>query len=229
MVLASKIFKVAEKISFDTLIEKLKSYSKEEFIEDFNLSLLTEIKDLNVKGDRITGEVYRDVLVRLFQRGKMQASFKTIRVPFMFKKFKESTFLAVAEKKQTANFIANLFSNILFLSIGGIVNVEISPELLEKYQRQNSTFTKVMFFDSLNLPNLEKISLYGPSISETPLYSEYIRRGKIWYMVLSLNKNNYVVGLTRDGIVVIFNKVSIDDLFSFIDEDVIPMVYSSSS
>ncbi|MBO3757656.1 MAG: hypothetical protein QXS21_00765 [Thermoproteota archaeon] len=142
----------------------------------------------------------------------------------MFKIKNKFLFLIVAEKKQVANSVANLFSNILFLTVGGIVNAEISPEVLAKYQKQNSSSTKVIFFDGLNLPNLEKISLYGPSLSDTNLYADYMERGKIWYTVLTSAKNNYVVGITRDCVVTIFNKVGVEDLFAFIEEEVLQLV-----
>ncbi|MGB9758225.1 MAG: hypothetical protein ACP5KW_00100 [Thermoproteota archaeon] len=206
------------------MVEKLSNYRQEDHIEEFNLSLLTEVKDLNVKGDKVFGELYKDVMVRLFQRGTLQVSYKTIKVPFMFKIKNNSLFLVVAEKKQVANSVANLFSNILFLTIGGIVNAEIPPEALARYQRQNSSSTKVIFFDNLNLPNLEKISLYGPSLADTNLYADYMQRGKIWYTVLTSAKNNYVVGITRDSVVTIFNKVSVEDLFAFVEEEVLQLI-----
>jgi hypothetical protein len=163
-------------------------------------------------------------MIRLFQRGNLQVSYKTIKVPFMFKIQNKVLFLIIAEKKQVANSVANLFSNILFLTIGGIVNAEIPPESLARYQKQNSSLTKVIFFDNLNLPNLEKISLYGPSLADTNLYADYMQRGKIWYTVLTSTKNNYVVGITRDCVVTVFNRVSVEDLFAFIEEEVLPLI-----
>lgn len=206
------------------MVEKLSNYRQEDHVEEFNLSLLTEVKDLNIKEDKVFGDLYKDIMIRLFQRGTLQVSFKTIKVPFMFKIKNKNLFLVVAEKKQVANSIANLFSNILFLTIGGIVNAEILPEVLASYQKQNSSSTKVIFFDNLNLPNLEKISLYGPSLADTSLYADYMQRGKIWYTVLTSTKNNYVVGITRDCVVTIFNKVSVEDLFVFIEEEVLQLV-----
>ncbi|MCI4438920.1 hypothetical protein JHC27_03615 [archaeon] len=163
-------------------------------------------------------------MIRLFQRGTLQVSYRTIKVPFMFKIKNNSLFLVVAEKKQVANSVANLFSNILFLTIGGIVNAEIPPEAIARYQKQNSSSTKVIFFDNLNLPNLEKISLYGPSLADTNLYADYMQRGKIWYTVLTSTRNNYVVGITRDSVVTIFNKVSVEDLFTFVEEEVLQLI-----
>jgi hypothetical protein len=224
LVIAGKVFKLMERSSMEQVAEKLSGYKSETPLEGTDISLMTEIKDLKSSPDGLQGLIYRDVPVRLLKRGKMQMSFRTLETPFAFFTKKSDIYLLIVEKKHVANALANKFSELLFLSIGGILNSEIQPETIESYHRNNSDGTKVMFFDGLDIPNIDKLSLYGPSLSQTPLYSTYLSRGRIWYTVLTSNKYGYVVGLTRDSVVVVFNRVSTDDFTGFVGDEILQLI-----
>jgi len=224
MVLAGKIFRVVEQVSIETIAEKLNGYRNEQTIEGSDLSLLTEIKDLNSTKDELSGIISRDVPVRLRQREELEVTFRTVDTPFLFRQRKPDMLLLVAERKPVANAIANLFSSTLFLSLGGVLNAEITPKTLESYHRRNPEGTKVMFFDGLEIPNLDKISLYGPSISDTSLYPTYVSQGSIWYVVVTSRKYGYVVGVTRDAVVTIFNRMSIEDFVSFVKDEILELI-----
>jgi len=224
MVIAGKVFRVVENTSVGSIAEKLSGYRSEQEIEGTDLTLLTEIKDLSTREDELHGTISRDVPLRLFKRGKLEVTFRTVDTPFLFKQREADMLLLVVEKKPVANAVANLLSSILFLTLGGILNVEIAPKVLESYHRRNPEGTKVMFFDGLEIPNLDKLSLYGPSISETPLYPTYVAQGSIWYVVVTSSKYGYVEGITRDGVVTVFNRISVDDFTSFVEDEVFELV-----
>jgi hypothetical protein len=95
---------------------------------------------------------------------------------------------------------------------------------LESYHRRNPEGTKVMFFDGLEIPNLNKISLYGPSISDTPLYPTYVSQGNIWYVVVTSRKYGYIVGVTRDAVVTVFNRMSVEDFIEFVKDEIFELI-----
>jgi len=130
----------------------------------------------------------------------------------------------VLEKKWRANSIANALSEILFITVGRIVEVEIPPEVLRSYHDENSEGTKVVFFSDVDAPNVEKLSLYGSSLANTPLYVDYLSRGKIWYIVIASRRYGYTVGITRNGIVTIFNNVEPGAFLTYIMEEVFPLI-----
>jgi len=224
MVIAGKAFQVAEKVTMESIAEKLTGYKSEKTIEGSDLTLLTEIRDLNAGKDELSGVISRDVPVRLNKRGELEVTFKTIDTPFIFRQRKSDMLLLVVEKKPVANAMANLFSSLLFLSLGGILNAEILPKTLESYHRRNPEGTKVMFFDGLDIPNLDKISLYGPSISDTSLYPAYVSQGSIWYVVVTSRKYGYVVGVTRDAVITIFNRMSVEDFIGFVKDEIFDLI-----
>ena len=224
MVIAGKIFKLMERTSVEQIADKLNGYKSEVSLEGADISLVTEIRDLKSSQRGLEGLIVRDVPVRLYKRGKMDISFRTIETSFAFFTRNSDIYLLIVEKKHAANALANKLSELLFLSIGGILNSEIQPNVLESYHRSNPDGTKVMFFDGLDIPNIDKLSLYGPSLSQTPLYTTYLARGRIWYAVLTSNKYGYVVGITRDAVVVVFNRLSTEDFMAFVGDEVLQLL-----
>lgn len=211
-------------MTVESIAEKLTGYKSEQTIEGSDLTLLTEIRDLRAGKDELSGIISKDVPVRLNKRGELEVTFKTIDTPFLFQQRKSDMLLLIVEKKPVANAMANLLSSVLFLSLGGILNAEISPKTLESYHRRNPEGTKVMFFDGLEIPNLDKLSLYGPSISDTSLYPTYVSQGHIWYVVVTSRKYGYVVGVTRDAVVTIFNRMSVEDFIDFVKDEILDLI-----
>jgi hypothetical protein len=132
--------------------------------------------------------------------------------------------LAVFEKKERANNVANQLSKILFLLPGRILEVRIEPDTIKKYHEEHMEDAKVLFFDDVDIPNISKLSLYGSGLANTALYSEYLTHGKLWYIVMRSKKFGYIVGFTRNGIVVSFTKIEIKDLSSFVKTEIFPLL-----
>ena len=76
----------------------------------------------------------------------------------------------------------------------------------------------------MGIPNLDKLSLYGPDLIETDLFDEYASKGEMWYIVITSKKRGHVVGITRNGIVVIFNKVTHKEYLDYIADEVFPLI-----
>jgi hypothetical protein len=143
--------------------------------------------------------------MQVFHRGKVIPQPHTVEAVFSFAESKGTTFLTVVEKKRVANFVANKLSELLFEKVGGIVEARISPETLREFHLKNSEDTKITFFDNVDIPNVNKLSLYGPDLVNTSLFEDYGKHGDLWYVVARSKEYGYVVGITRDASVTIFN------------------------
>jgi hypothetical protein len=226
LVLSAKVFEVREKVGIDVIAAKLKDVKREEpYVEaSFKCDLITEVKDLKLTTDHLTGVFSQDRVIHINHRGELLTVPKTFETPFLFQKYKEKTHLTILQKKWQANNIANYMSEALFITTGLITEVEISPDNLRLYHEQNPEGTKVIFFSDVNIPNVEKLSLYGASLANTKLYADFLSHGKIWYIVITSKKHGHTVGITSNGIIVIFNQVAQADFLSYITDEIFPLI-----
>lgn len=226
MVLAGKIFKLREETSLKALAAKLKGYSKEESYteEGFKQNLITEVKDLILKSTSLEGVFSQDRVVHVPYRGELLPVPKTSEALFAFYEYKDEILLLVLEKKWQANNIANLLCEILFITTGFIVEARIPSEKLKYYHEQNIAGTKIIFFSDINIPNVNKLSLYGASLANTSLYTNFLTHGNIWYIVVTSKKHGYIVGLTGNAIVTVFNRIEPSEFLEYATDEVFPLI-----
>jgi len=226
LVSAGKVFKLKEKTDFQSLAAKLKNLRKEEqYNEDnYNFSLQTEVRDLSLDDRVLRGVFSWDIITHIFHRGKNIPVPKTIEASFSFARKEEIMFLTIVEKKSLANNIANQLSEALFITAGNIVESKISPEVLRSFHESNPEDTKVIFFDDIDIPNINKLSLYGSALLNTSLYNDYCDHGQIWYLVFKSKKHGNIVGLTRDTVVTIFNQIEDSDFIDYVMDEIFPLV-----
>lgn len=232
MVLAAKVFKFREKAGLDLIARKLKDFREEEPYEreGKKLKLTTEVLDLKLEGDSLGGIFSRDfVLSRYYKRGLVE-TVVTEEVPFWIKRFKGQTFLVVLApskargvKKLLTDYVANKFSEILFIKSGAIVEARITHETLRELHESNPRATKLIWFDDVDIPNIGKLALAGSALADTKLYQDYLEHGRLWYIVFEFIKRGLVVGITRNCVVTLFSKTSVDEFINFVLEEVIPI------
>ena len=233
MVLVAKIFEVREPLELGVIARKLKDFGEEEPYEREGKreKLTTEILDLKLEGDSLVGVFSRDfVLSRYYKRGLVE-TLVTEEVPFQIKRSKGRTFLVVLApskargvKKLLTNYVANKLSEILFIKTGAIVEVKITHETLKELHESNPRATKLIWFDNVDIPDIEKLALAGSALADTKLYREYLEHGQLWYIVFEVMKRGLVVGITRDVVVTLFSKASVDEFINFVLEEVIPII-----
>ncbi|MBO3809785.1 MAG: hypothetical protein FGF50_09370, partial [Candidatus Brockarchaeota archaeon] len=97
------------------------------------------------------------------------------------------------------------------------------------YHNANSDAAKVVFFDDVDIPNIKKLSLYGPSLANTSLFTEYLKHGNIWYIVIAHRKTGLVAGITRDAVVTIFSRIDPSSFIRFSVEEIIPLIEESET
>jgi len=226
MVTAGKVFRLTEPMSLPDIALKLKGYRKEEAYEegDQKFSLVTEIVNLTPREKALTGIYSHDYLTRAFHRGKIVPIPRTVEALFCFAQHENRVFLTVVEKKKVANFIANQLSGILLERRGHVVEARIPPETLKDFHLKNPEDTKITFFDNVDIPNVDKLSLYGPDLIGTTLFEEYGKHGDLWYIVARSREHGYVVGVTRDASVTIFNINDKNRYLDYVAKEIYPLV-----
>ena len=226
MVVAGKIFRLSEALPIEELASRLQGYRTEEEYEegDYRFKLVTEIVGLTTKNSNLRGVYSHDYIIHVFHRGKVIPLPRTIEAVFSFTELKDKTLLTIVEKKRLANFIANKMSEIIFGKAGLIVEVRIPPETLRDFHLKNPEDTKITFFDNVDIPNINKLSLYGPDLINTTLFEDYCKHGDLWYIVTRAKKYGYVVGITRDSSVTVFNLTDKEKYLEFIEKEICPLV-----
>jgi hypothetical protein len=226
MVVAGKIFRLAESMAVAEIATKLDGYRTEEKFEegDFSFPIVTEVTGLLPKGKTITGIYSHDYVLHVFHRGQMSPLPRTVEAMFSFAEVQGTVFLTVVEKKRVANFIANKLSGVLFEKVGGILEAKIPPETLREFHLKNREDTRITFFDNVDIPNVDKLSLYGPDLINTSLFEDYTKHGDLWYVVARSKETGYVVGVTRDASVTIFNLADKQKYVEYVVKEIYPIL-----
>ncbi|MGD0637516.1 MAG: hypothetical protein ABSA72_05710 [Nitrososphaerales archaeon] len=226
MVLAAKLFVVKEERNLPLLATKLKNFRLEQemSVEDKSFNLISEISDISISKDTLEGTFSYDTVFLVNQRGNSIPVTRTFEAPFTFNLFGENLYLTIFEKKSRANNVANEMSKALFMSLGQIVEARIPPEVLKRFHEENFENTKILFFDSVDLPNISKLSLYGEALGTTTLYNDYLEHGQIWYAVVKSRKFGYVVGVTRNAVVTCFSRADLPEFKTYVKSEIIPLL-----
>lgn len=225
MVVAGKVFKLSEPLSTAEIASRLDGYHAEEVYEegDSKFTLITEVTGLVPKGKLLRGLYSHDYVTQVFHRGKILPTPRTVEALFSLSDHQDTTFLTIVEKKRLANYVANDLSKILFEKVGGILEARISPETLKKFHLKNPEDTKITFFDNVDIPNVDKLSLYGPDLINSSLFEDYGKHGDLWYVVARSKEYGYVVGVTRDASVTIFNLGEKEPYLEYVAKEIYPL------
>ena len=234
MVLPAKIFEIKEKADLRLLARKLKDYREEEIYkteEGETITLTTEILDLKLSEDCISGVFAKDfVRTRQYKR-KIIETPVTEEAPFWIKKYRDRLFLIVIApsvargvKKLLTNYIANKLSRILFIKPHVIVEITIPHETLKTLHESNPEATKLIWFDQIDIPGIQKLCLAGQDLTDTKLYHQYLQHGRIWYVVFTVQKRRLVIGITRNFVITLFSKCTTDDFINYTIEDLLTLI-----
>jgi hypothetical protein len=233
MVLAAKIFKFKEDAGLDLIARKLKDFHEEEPYEreGKKIKLTTDVLELKLQADTLAGVFSRDfVLSRYYKRGLVE-TVVTEEVPFWISKSKGRTFLVVLApskargvRKLLTDFVANKFSEVLFIKSGAIVEGRITHEALRQLHESNPKATKLIWFDDVDIPNIGRLAIAGSGLADTKLYRDYLEHGKIWYVVFEIQRRGAVVGITRNCVVTMFSRMEWKDFIDYVLKDVLPII-----
>jgi len=226
MVTAGKVFKTVEPTPLPDLLSRLGGFRREDPYEegDYKFALITEIVNLMPKENAFSGVYSNDYVTHAFHRGKVVPFPRTVEAMFSFALHKNRIYLTVVEKKRLANFIANKLSETIYERIGKIVEARIAPETLREFHLKNPEDTRITFFDNIDIPNVNKLSLYGADLVGTSLFEDYCKHGNLWYIVARSKEFGYVVGVTRDASVTIFNITDKNKYSEYVVKEIYPLI-----
>ena len=234
LVLPAKVFEMSEEPDFEVMVQRLKDFREEEPYQMENeetIELVTEILDLELQEETVFGVFSRDFVRRRYYRRKLAEAPVTEEAPFWIKRFQERTFLIVQApsvargvKKLLTNHVANELSKILFVSPGAIVEVNISHETLKEFHESNPQATKLIWFDNVDIPSVDKLCLAGFGLAYTRLYQDYLGHGNIWYVVFEVQKRGIVVGITRNCVITLFSKSTVSEFIDYIVEGILTLI-----
>lgn len=226
MVLTAKIFEVKAETTIGTIATKLNGLKLIETVREENseFELVTDVHDLTGGKNHVTVIFSRDKLVKIKQRGKVLPIIKTIEAVIDFRLRGEKIYLTVAQEKYFANSVATTLSNSLFLNYRSIVESNVPSENMQKIHESNPDGTKLIWFDQIDIPGVAKLALAGPSLRDTSLYEEYLKHGKIWYIVFTTRDGGRILGLTRNGVVTCFTPLEERDFLDYIYTEIFPLL-----
>jgi len=234
MVLPAKIFQIKDEANLGMIVQKLKDFREEkpyQTNDGENIDLLTEILDLKAKEGSISGVFSMDLVRSRYYRRKLLETVVTEEAPFWIRSYKDRVFAIVLApsvargvKKLLTGHVANKLSKVLFIKPNAIVEARISNETLKELHESNPQATKLIWFDDVDIPGIEKLCLAGSDLVETELYRDYLEHGKIWYVVFEVQKRGIVVGITRNCVVTLFSKSTTDEFLDYILEDLLALI-----
>jgi hypothetical protein len=234
LVLPVKVFEIKEKVDPALLLWKLKDFREEEIYKPESgksLTLLTEILDLRSEKGLVAGVFSKDFMKENFFRREAVEAAVTEETPFWITASGKKAFLIVLApsvargvKKLLTNYVANKLSKALFINPQAILEVRISHETLKQLHESNPQATKLIWFDDVDIPGIEKLCLAGPDLTDSTLYHDYLQHGKIWYVVFEDQKHGIMVGITRNCVVTLFSKSSVDDFIKYVINDLIQLL-----
>jgi len=233
LVLPAKIFEIRDDADLGLIATRLREFHEEELYQtnEEEINQVTEILDLKQEEDLVAGVFSKDIVRTRYYRRRIVETPTTEEAPFWIKPFRNRTYLIVLApsvargvKKLLTNHVANKLSEVIFNVTGAIVELRISHETLKQLHESNPRATKLIWFDDVDIPSIEKLCLAGSGLADTKLYRDYLEHGKIWYAVFEVQKRRIVVGIARSCVVTLFSKSTMDDFINYILEDLLALI-----
>lgn len=226
MVVAGKIFRLAEDLPTSEIKGSLSEYHVEETFEEgeYHFPVMKEVTNLRAEGKGIRGLYSHDFISRVYHRGQVIPQPRTVEALIDFQVASSGTYLTVLEKKRRANFIATQLSRVIYARSDAILEARISPQTLREFHAKNPEETKIIFFDNVDIPNIDKLSLYGTDLIDTKLFEDYSKHGDPWYIVYRSKPTGLLVGLTRNCSVTAFSLRDKDQFIEYVHGEVLPLI-----
>jgi len=216
------------------IVQKLKDFREEESYEKSDgetVTLVTEILDLSLKENLISGIFSEDFMRTSYYRRTLIENPVTEEAQFWVTRFENQTFLVVVApsvargvKKLLTIHVANKLSKLLFITPRAIVETTIPHETLKTLHESNPQATRLIWFDQVDIPGVDKLCLAGSDLVDTQLYQDYLSHGQIWYVVFEAQKRGFTMGITRNSVVTLFSKCTKDDLINYVREDMLRLI-----
>ena len=224
MPISAKIFLYREDLALEGIAEALKGWREEETYEvpGDTYDLLANVENVEYDEEELHGIYMYDSVTVHTWRGAVRPTPFTTEAPFVFTEQEGQRFVIIMAPKSVANRVANRLSTIIHDEQGTIVEPMIRTDSFDDFQAGTDA-TKIMLFDDIDIPNMDKGTLYGDNVQQTDLYGNFVAHGRPWYMVSKTKQRGWTVGIVRDGTIVVFNTVDGVAFVEFLKEKIFPM------
>jgi hypothetical protein len=234
LVWPAKIFEIKEVMGSGLMAGKLKDFRDEEEYRPEKgrpVNLVSEVLDLKLENDIVSGVFSKDFMRKRAYRREVVETPSTEEAPFWVKPFNGRVFLIVVApsvargvKKLLTNYVASRLSKVLFITPHAIVETKIPHDRLTTLHESNPHATRLIWFDQVDLPGVEKLCLAGSALADTDLYRDYLNHGKVWYVVFEAQERGITVGITRNSVVTLFSRSTIEEFTNYLLEDVLVLI-----
>ena len=234
MVLPAKIFEIKEETNLGLVAQKLKNFREEETFETSEgetVTLVTDILELKLEQNLVSGVFSADFMRTRYYRRNLIENPVTEEATFWITEYRNRAFLIVVApsvargvKKLLSNHVANKLNKVLYITSRAIVETKIPHETLKELHESNPQATRLIWFDQIDIPGVEKLCLAGSDLADTQQYQDYLVHGQIWYVVFSAQKRGLTMGITRNSVVTLFSKSTKDELVAYIQEDLLALI-----
>lgn len=222
---SGKVFVYRETKTLEEIKVALEGYEEEIDYEDpdLDVTLKSNITRLELDQD-LVGLYQTDSVDHKIFRGRESIQPYTTEAPFLITEYEGKLYLIVLIRKAIANKVANTISLILHEELGAMTEPRINPERLREFCEKSEAI-KVLLFDEIDIPNLDKTTLYGLNVVQTDMYGKFVDSGLFRYTVMKMSTAEaFTVGLVRDGTVVIFTSVDSSQFIEFIKDKILPLI-----
>ncbi len=216
MALAAKLFRLRSPVKPEILVQKLRDFRVEREDPKTGQVLVEEIRNVEYSSGLLSASVLKDRPLVFRKRDEIVKTVRTLEVPFYVKFEEGRQLLLVMAKKRLANEVASDLSRVIYGIPGGVVEARLDHSKFRGYFEASMEGASVIYFDQVDLPNVDVLALYGESLRDSALYHEYLEHGKIWYVVVSLpSRNGLTVGVTRNSVITAFGRATPQELLEF--------------
>lgn len=222
---SGKLFKARSVGSPEEVYSKLDGYMTSDKFETelTNINLVTNIEDLQIHQDGVDGVFRYDYVATLINRNGVTEVPVTQDCPFRIlwdEHDKALAWILVLVKKSNANRVA--------VSLGSILNADVREA--DIYSADMNAYitrnfkTKIVLFDNMDLPGVNKNTIYGEELVQTTLFNEMSEHGTPKWIVTESELHGYTVGLGGDVGVTIYNNVENLEYINFVVKEILPLV-----
>ena len=224
---SGKIFTLPQHLTLDEIHGSLDGFKITEPYEStegpgFHIELIKDVTKLRAAPGGLEGIYAYDTVLQHKHRGRILHTPVTTETKFQISDTPQMWLLCLAPK-HTANKVAIDLATILYGADPEIRETSIWSRRIEEYLSENDQ-AKVVLFDNLDIPGIDKDTLYGEELVQTDLFGRFKQSGTFRYIITKSRLTGYTVGIVSDGAVILFNTVEDDEYVSFVEDEIMPMV-----
>lgn len=185
------------------------------------IKLTTSIDEVTESRNEILGILRYDTVRTCVHRGQVLRVPETLENRFVFDM--SSGFRPIIIVFGTPqDEVSQIVESIVFpKEKPGIAKASIDADDIRRFVETKASSIKVCTWRDLNIPNLSKSTLSGASVERARTdFQRYNTRGKMNYVMMELTKNGWVVAISEEARVIVYNKATGDEIVSFIQAEI---------